>query len=96
MNKYEVMVLVRPDLPEEARKTLFSHLAELIVKNEGVVSSSGVWSDRKKLYFPIKKFSEAVYYLIGFNMPPQGIVKLKQIYTLNENILRFLITRLEA
>ena len=93
MNKYEAMFVVNPDLSEEERKTLFSQLNDAISKNKGTVSHSGVWSEKRKLYFPIKKHQEGVYYLINFTLDPLAITELRRIYKLNENILRVLIIR---
>lgn len=95
MNKYEAMFLVKPELSEEEKKTLFNQLGEAVTKNQGNVSSGAVWSERKKLYFPVKKHQEAVYYLLSFNAPSEAIKELRRSCSLNENILRVLFTRLK-
>jgi len=95
MKKYEAMFIVKPDLTEEQRKTLFSQIDEAINKNEGQIISSGVWSEKRKLFFPIKKCLEAVYYLVNFNINPLLVSKIKNTYRLNENILRMMITVVE-
>jgi len=94
MNKYEAMFIVRPDLSDEEKKALFTQLGDVITKHSGTVSSSGVWVDKKKLYFPLKKYQEGVYYLLGFNSPATAIKDIRHAYKLNENILRILISRL--
>ena len=95
MNKYEAMFLVKPELSEEEKKTLFNQLGEVVTKNQGLVSSGAVWSEKRKLYFPIKKYQDAVYYLLNFNLPPLAIKEIKRTYSLNENILRVLLTKSE-
>ncbi len=95
MNKYEAMCIVRPDLSEEERKTLFGQLGDIISKNGGTVTNSVVWAERRKLYFKLGKFNEGVYYLLNFSVPPQAVKEIRQLYKLNENVLRTLITRLE-
>lgn len=95
MNKYEAMVIVKPDLSEEERKTLFSQINDLITKGENKVTQSGVWSEKRKLYFPIKKCREGVYYLVNFSAEPSLIKDLRLAYKLNENILRNLIIRVD-
>lgn len=94
MNKYEAMFIVKPDLPDADKKTLFNQIAEAITKNNGSVSSANIWSEKKKLYFPIKKHQEGVYYLVNFTAPAAAVEKIRHAYTLNENVLRVLITRL--
>jgi small subunit ribosomal protein S6 len=92
MNKYEAMVIVKPDLSEEDKKALFKHVDDAITKNKGQISQSAVWGERRKLYFPIKKFQEGIYYLVAFTALPQAIKEIRNIYKLNENILRVLFT----
>ena len=93
MNQYEAMFIMKPDLSEEERKTLFNQAAEVISKNKGEVTTASVWAERRKLFFPIKKQREGMYYLVNFLLPGTAIAELGHAYTLNENILRVLITR---
>ena len=94
MNKYEALIIVKPDLSEEERKNVFSQIDEAVTKNQGIISQSGLWADKKKLFFPIKKYGEGVYYLSTFTLPPLAVKDIRHTYTLNENILRVLITKL--
>lgn len=95
MNKYEAMFLIKPELSEDDKKALFNQIGEAVTKNQGQVSSGAVWSEKRKLYFPIKKCQDAVYYLLNFNLPPLVIKEIRRTYSLNENILRVLFTKLE-
>jgi small subunit ribosomal protein S6 len=95
MNKYEAMFIVRPDLSEEERKALFNQINETVSKNQGSVSAGSVWSEKRKLYFPIKKYREGLYYLLVFSISAPSIKEITHAYKLNENILRALITRAE-
>ncbi|MFA5320955.1 MAG: 30S ribosomal protein S6 [Candidatus Omnitrophota bacterium] len=96
MNKYEAMVIVRPELSEEERKVVLTQLTDTITANTGVVAQAAVWAERRKLQFPIKKHAEGVYYLINFSADPASIDKLRAVYKLNENVLRVLITVQES
>jgi len=95
MKKYEAMFIVRPDLSEDEKKTLFNQLADEVTKSTGSVLQADVWSEKRKLYFVIKKYREGIYYLMNFNALPEAIAKIRHAYKLNENILRVLITKLE-
>lgn len=95
MKKYEAMFIVKPDLGEEASKTLFNHINEVVTKHEGVVSASSVWSEKRKLYFKLKKQTEGVYYLLNFDINTAAIPKIASAYNLNEDILRVMITSVE-
>lgn len=95
MNKYEAMFIIRPDLSEDEKKTLFNQIGEAVTKNQGQISSGAIWSEKRKLYFPIKKHLEGVYYLLSFSLPPLLLTEVRRTYSLNENILRSLFTKLE-
>ena len=95
MPKYEAMFILQPNLNEERKKELYAQLDEAITKNNGEIVNANVWSQAKKLSYPIKKFQEGIYYLIIFKADPGAIQKLKQIYKLNENIIRLLLTKSE-
>jgi small subunit ribosomal protein S6 len=93
MKKYEAMFIVKPDLSEEERKTLFSQINDVVAKNNGSVQGGAVWAERRKLYFPIKRYQEGLYYLLNFSVAPLVVKDIQEAYRLNENILRVLITK---
>jgi len=93
MNKYEAMFIIKPDLSEEDKKTLFNQLADVIAKNSGKVLNAAVWLEKRKLCFRISKYQEGTYYLVNFNLDTSAITKLKYAFKLNENILRVMILR---
>ncbi|MDD2680172.1 MAG: 30S ribosomal protein S6 [Candidatus Omnitrophica bacterium] len=95
MNKYEAMFIIKPDLAEEERKTLFHQIDEAVTKHQGAITQSGLWAEKRKLFFPIKKYVEGVYYLMNFSLPSLAVKDIRHAYNLNENILRVLITKLE-
>lgn len=94
MNKYEAMFIIKPDLSEEEKKTLFNQISDTVVKNNGSASGGSIWSEKRKLYFPIKKYQDGIYYLMNFSTPSEAISKIRHTYKLNENILRVLITKI--
>jgi len=95
MKKYEALFIIKPDLSEDDKKTLFNQISDAVAKNGGQVSSGAVWLERKKLFFPIKKCREGAYYLLNFTAEPKSITDINHAYKLNENILRILIIKLE-
>lgn len=94
MNQYEAMFILKPDLSEDDRKTLFSQLADAVTKNGGTVAAGAVWAEKRKIFFPLKKYREGLYYLLSFALPPLAVKEVNTVYKLNENILRVLITRI--
>ena len=95
MKNYEAMFLIRPDLSEEERKQAFSQISDGITKHQGSVLQAAVWTEKKRLYFPIKKYTDALYYLVSFSISPLAIKDITNTYRLNEFILRLLINKSE-
>ena len=95
MKKYEAMFIIKPDLSDEEKKALFNQISEAVTKNNGNVIAASVWSEKRKLFFPIKRYREGIYYLLQFTIVPTSVKDINQAYKLNENILRVLITSLE-
>lgn len=92
MEKYEAMFILKPNLGEEEKGSLFEQIKNAVIKNRGSVSNASIWSEKRKLCFPIKKYQEGIYYLMNFTVEPEGISSINHTYKLNENILRVLIT----
>ncbi|MFC1658472.1 30S ribosomal protein S6 [Candidatus Omnitrophota bacterium] len=92
MNTYEGLFLIDAKLDEKSTSAIFEQIKEAITKNEGEILSARVWAEQKKLFFSIKKRQEATYYLVDFKLKPALVDKIKQVYRLNENILRAQIT----
>lgn len=95
MKKYEAMFIIKPDLSEDEKKVLFNQISEAVAKNNGSVSGASVWSEKRKMFFPIKRYREGIYYLMNFTAVPTSIKDINRVYRLNENILRVLFSRLE-
>ena len=101
MKKYEAMFIIKPDLKDEEKTATMKSIKEQVAKNQGTVTADQVWAERRKLaydIFPIggqTRFKEGMYYLLNFDCAPAGIEALKGIYGLNENVLRFLILKLD-
>lgn len=95
MNKYEAMFIIKPDLSEDERKTVFNQVSDVVTKNNGSVASASVWLERKKLYFPLNRQQEGLYYLMNFSVGPLAVKDITHAYKLNENILRVLISKID-
>ncbi len=94
MNKYEAMFIVKPELSEEERKTALAQVTDAVTKCKGSVEQAALWSEKRRLTFPIKKHHDGIYYLVHFTAPSAAIAELRNIYKLNENILRVMFTAL--
>ena len=95
MNLYEAMYILDPDLDEEALKKVVSVIETTITDNDGKVEDSRT-EGKKQLAYPVKKKMQKNHLLMDFSIEPDKIDKLNNIFKLNENIFRVMITRKEA
>lgn len=88
MRKYETLIVLRPELEEEERKTLIEKFVQIIAK-EGSVTKLDEWG-MKKLAYEIEKLKDAYYLLIEFDAEPTLPKELERNLKINENVLRYM------
>jgi len=93
MRKYEIMFIVKP-LDEEATNAVITKFENLINNNDGQVEKIDRWG-KKRLAYIIKDFAEGFYVLVNFNAEPATILELDRIMKITEDILKFMIIRID-
>jgi small subunit ribosomal protein S6 len=92
MDKYELTVIVPPELSEEDRDKILTKVEELIKANKGEVASRDMWG-RRELAYPIKKYKEGIYVLFTFTAPKEGIKDIDYKTKINDDIIRYLLVK---
>ena len=90
MRAYEIVYVIRPDLPDEERTEKVQRIHSLITENGGEIEETSDWGKRN-LAYEIKHCSEGHYGLATFRLPPQAVKPLKERLNIDEGILRFKI-----
>ena len=93
MEKYEGMLIIRPQLNEEKREKITQKIEQLITQEEGKIKNFQLWGERR-LADEIKKEKKGLYYLFHFSAEPQTTDKIRKSCRLDEDILRLLIVRM--
>lgn len=93
MNKYENVVIVDPKLDEEALNKVIDRFTKLINKHGKVVSAEN--TGLKQLAYEIQKNKEAYYVVFNFESEPDFIEELQRNYRITDEILKFLVIRLD-
>ena len=94
MNKYEMMFIVKATMEAEQVKAT----AENVKKNaEGKKSKVVDYKElgEKKLAYPIEKEINGYYFVMQIEASKEAIAELDRKTTLDENVLRHLIIRLD-
>ena len=93
--KYDLVVILDPDLKTEEQEKLLAKIKKIITDLEGKVSSTKEWG-KKDLSYSIAKKKSGVFYILNIEIPPAGVVSLRQKLSLEEKILRYLLVVKEA
>ena len=94
MRNYELMSVFRPDLEDQGLQDAVEKLKALIAARGGEVASSDIWG-RRRMAYPIRDFRDGVYNVSKLKMDPANADELERNLHLNDQILRYLLIRLD-
>lgn len=94
MNKYELCVIYNPSLEEEAYAEAQAGVQALIERFGGSVEKVDDWG-KKRLAYEIQKLREGIYNFVTFTGEPSAPVEIEKRMRIMDNVLRYLITRVE-
>ena len=94
MNLYECIFIGRQDLSQQQIEALGVSLGLFISQNKGDVARSEYCGFRT-LAYPIKKNHKGHYYIMQIKASADVIAELDRTMKINEDIIRFLIVRVE-
>ena len=92
MRKYEVVVIVDPDVDDRQVNGLLEKPLAGLTKAGGTVDNIDVWG-RRRLAYDIRKKSEGIYAVINITAEPADVKELDRQFTLNEQIMRTKVIR---
>ena len=94
MRRYELMLVLRPDLADDKSQALVDRITRQLTAAGGQIIKVAPWG-RRRLAYPIDRYREGSYHIIHFEAPPESIVELERSLLITEEILRHLVTRVE-
>jgi len=89
---YELLYLLPMSYTEEEIKPIVEKVASLIKENNGQITKDANLG-KQKLSYTIKHNSHGYYLLYEFDLPKVNLQKLNKALSLNNEVLRFLITK---
>ncbi|TDD62319.1 30S ribosomal protein S6 [Kribbella antibiotica] len=92
MRRYEVMVILDPELDERTVEPSIDTYLNIVRKEGGTVEKLDIWG-RRKLAYDIKKKAEGIYAVIDLTAEPAVVKELDRQLGLNESILRTKVLR---
>ena len=94
MQKYEMLILLRSDMEEEAREAELKKYADIVTSMGGSVESTDKWGTKKTAY-TIDYKSDAFFTLMTFRAPGETIAELDRVAGISSFVLRRMITKVE-
>ncbi len=94
MRRYELMLVIRPDVADDKSQALVDRTTQQIVATGGQIVKVAPWG-RRRLAYPIDRHREGSYQIILFEAPAEAIVELEHSLLITEEVLRHLVTRVE-
>ena len=92
MRRYELMVILDPDLEEKTITPSLEQFLGVIRQDGGSVEKVDVWG-RRRLAFEINKKVEGIYAILDVTAEPATVKELDRQLNLNEAVLRTKLVR---
>lgn len=94
MRPYELTFIVRPDVEDENLNAVVDKVKSMVTGGGGQVTEVNAWG-RRRLAYPINKITDGQYFLFKTQLPASLVGGLERDLRLTEQIVRFLIVRVE-
>jgi len=92
LQKYEIMLILNPEMGEEKTKHELDEIRELISSNGGKIENEDLWGVRDMAY-NIKKHEKGYYAVFNLTMDALKVKEFEKPMNINQVVLRYMILR---
>jgi len=92
MRRYELMLVLRPDVADDKAQAVIDRTTRQIVAGEGQIVKVAPWG-RRRLAYPIDRYRDGPYHIVLFEAPAAVIAEMERGLMITEEVLRHLVTR---
>jgi len=92
LRRYETVMIVPVDLPDDEITGLIERYRSIITNNKGMVIKVEKWGKRK-LAYEIRKHNKGFYMLIDFAGQSATVVELERNLKIDDKILKFMTVK---
>lgn len=92
MRQYELILIIQPDLDEEATKGIIDRVQSMITENGGQILKTDLWGS-KQLAYEIQDFRDGYYVFMEVEFNPEFGTEFKQNLRYVEPVIRYMLTR---
>jgi small subunit ribosomal protein S6 len=95
MTDYEMMYILRPDIPEEVVQQEVTRYREFLEQYNAQDLTIKIWGKRR-LAYPIDKFQDGIYVLVNYSADGKQVAPLERAMRLSEQVIRYMTLKLPA
>lgn len=92
MREYELVVILSPEVPEDEVPAAVERIQQSIRSRGGEVTEVDHWG-RRKLAYPIQRYTEGNYLITHIRMDPERTKELEAGLQISEEVIRHLLVR---
>ncbi len=92
--KYELIVIIKPLLPEDIKSKVLKRIEKLVENASGKITGTDIWGKRH-LAYKINQHEEGYYVVLKIEMPASKAKEFERDVKLENDILRFLLIKEE-
>ena len=92
MNQYEGMFIINTTMDSNAIRKTTQDIQDILTREGGQIVGVEEWG-RRKLAYLVKKHADGHYVLVNFDLAPDKVARVRSLFLLNEQILRFILLR---
>lgn len=95
MRFYETIIILQPNLAEDAIGAIIDRAKATIEGDGGSVTRIDKWGLRKLAYL-IKKEQQGFYVLTEFTGTPQSVAEMERVFKIDDRVLKYMTVKLAA
>ncbi|MBI2762858.1 MAG: 30S ribosomal protein S6 [Chloroflexi bacterium] len=92
MRRYELMLVIQPDAPDERIAAIVDRTTRQITADGGRIIKVAPWG-RRRLAYPIDRHREGSYHIVVFEGAAGTIVEIERTLLITEEVIRHLLVR---
>ena len=92
MRRYELMLVIRPDVPDDRSQAVIDRVTRQITAGGAHIVKVAPWG-RRRLAYQIDRFREGSYHIVLFSAPSGALSELEHSLLITEEVIRHLVTR---
>ncbi|MBN6206512.1 30S ribosomal protein S6 [Ralstonia pickettii] len=92
MKKYEIMYIIRPDMEEEAQKSLIERFNNILTDNGAEIAKVDE-KGKKRLAYEINDYRDGYYVVINFSSGEEAVNEFNRLAKFSDDIIRHMAIR---